>query len=249
MTNLRLAIVVVAVALVLLSIAPLRRRLPLIRSLPRGFELILWLGFLALCLGAFATVRTIHSTELSLAAAHAGVNIAGQALGSVLGPPAHWVAVHQPGVAIASVMVAGLCWLLIVARTWALVGRAVRPRPHLGGGWVVVERHHHRPGRREPAKPPAIASTTATATTLTTASTTRLATSKATTLATAPGTSLASSLVDAPGAVSHLGSSRPTYRDARAGRRRSRRAGAKSHFVAGDVAALRSQEVPPELNG
>ncbi|HEY1456144.1 MAG TPA: helix-turn-helix domain-containing protein [Candidatus Dormibacteraeota bacterium] len=218
MTNLRLAIAAVAVLLVLLSITPLRRRLPLIRALPRGFELVLWLGFVSLCLGAFATVRTVHSTELSLAAAHAGANIAGQALGSVLASPAHWVAVHEPAVAIASVAVAGLVWMFIVARTWALIGRAVRPRPRLGGGWVVVARR--RRGAQEPQQAPA------------------------TSAAQAPA------FVDANIAATYLGVSRGTvYRWARIGRLRSLRAGAKIHFSAGEVAAMRSQDGPRELNG
>jgi excisionase family DNA binding protein len=157
-SNVRLAIVCVAGLLVILSIVPLRRRLPLVRLLPRGTELVVWIGFVGLCLNAFAGVRTVQSTRLSLAAAHAAIDITGQAAGSVLGPAAHWVSVREPAVAVVTLGLAAVAWILVALRALAMTRRAIRPKPRLGGGWVIVNRRRgaDRPRvQSEPAVAPA----------------------------------------------------------------------------------------------
>jgi excisionase family DNA binding protein len=135
--NLRLPIACLAGLLLLLSITPLRRRLPGLRASPPGVELLLWLAFLSLCLAALAGVRTVRSTELSQATARAAVAIAGQAFDSLLGPAVRWVSAHEPWVALATVGVAGLVWVVIAARAVTVLLRALQPRPRLEDWWVV----------------------------------------------------------------------------------------------------------------
>ena len=206
MGGLGLVILGLAGLLVVLSIPPLRRRLPGLRRHPPGLELLLWLAFVALCLAALARVRTNRSTELSQAVGRAALDVAGRSLDSLFGPAVHWVSVHEPGVAVATVVSAGLGWVLVAARAASVFRRARKPRPHLNDWWVV------KPGPRAlgrievyPAPPAA-----------------------------------SSALVDAHAAALYLGVSRATvYRWARAGRLRSRRAGAQLRFSSGDLAALR----------
>ncbi|MHB8589930.1 MAG: helix-turn-helix domain-containing protein [Candidatus Dormibacteraceae bacterium] len=137
MGNLRLAITCLAGVLVLLSIPPLRRRLPGVRRLPAGLDLVLWLGFVSLCLAAFAGVRTIRSTQLSLAVARAAIDVTGRSLDSSVGPAAQWVSVHQPGVAVITVGLAGVGWVVVATRAAAAFRRTLEPRPHLNDWWVV----------------------------------------------------------------------------------------------------------------
>ncbi len=137
MGSLRLVIPCLAGLLVVLSIPPVRRRLPGLRRCPAGLELLLWLAFVSLCLAALASVRTNRSTELSQAVARAAIDVAGRSLDSLLGPAIHWVSVHEPGVAVATVIMAGLSWVLVAARAASVFRRAREPRPHLNDWWVV----------------------------------------------------------------------------------------------------------------
>src|SRR5579864_8507966 len=111
--RLRLLIVAVALVLVLLSITPLRRRLPVVRGLPEGLDVALWVGLLLLCLSALAGVRTAKSIQLAQSLARAGLYLAGQALGSLLGPAASWVSAHEPGLAVITVGVVALAWAAV----------------------------------------------------------------------------------------------------------------------------------------
>ena len=137
MGNFRLVIPCLAGLLVVLSIPPLRRRLPILRSCPAGLELLLWLAFAVLCLAALDSVRTSRSTELSQAVARAAMDVAGRSFDSLLGPAVHWVSVHEPGVAVVTLVMTGLGWLLVAARTASVFRRAREPRPHLKDWWVV----------------------------------------------------------------------------------------------------------------
>ncbi|HEV2028223.1 MAG TPA: helix-turn-helix domain-containing protein [Candidatus Dormibacteraeota bacterium] len=158
MGSLRLVIPCLAGLLVVLSIPPLRRRLPGLRRCPAGLELLLWLAFVSLCLAALASVRTNRSTELSQAVARAAIDVAGRTLDSLLGPAIHWVSVHEPGVAVATVTMAGLGWVLVAARAASVFRRAREPRPHLNDWWVV--KPDLSAGRRIEVHPaPSVAST------------------------------------------------------------------------------------------
>ena len=137
MGNFRLAIPCLAVLLVLLSVPPLRRRLPGARHLPAVLELLLWLGFVTLCVAALASVRTPRSIELAQAVARAGLDVTGRSIDSVLGPAMHWVAVRQPGVAVMTLSLAGLGWVIVAARAALALRRAIQPHPHLNDWWVV----------------------------------------------------------------------------------------------------------------
>jgi len=145
MGNLRLAIACLACLLVLLSITPLRRRLPGLRRLPAGLDLLLWVAFVSLCLAALASVRTSRSTELGKAVARAAVEVSGQSLDAWLGPATHWVALHEPGVALVTVGVAGVGWVVVAARAASVFRRALEPRPHLNDWWVVKPGPRARP--------------------------------------------------------------------------------------------------------
>ena len=74
--RLRLVIVAVAIVLALLSITPLRRRLPVVRRLPEGLDLAMWVGLVLLCLSALAGVRTAKSIQLTQSLARAGLELA-----------------------------------------------------------------------------------------------------------------------------------------------------------------------------
>jgi excisionase family DNA binding protein len=210
MGSLRLAIACVAGLLVLVSIPPVRRRLPGLRRLPTRFDLLLWVAFVSLCLAALASVRTSRSTELSKAVARAAVEVGGQSINSWLAPAVHWVSVREPGVALATAGLAGLGWIVVAARTASVFGRALEPRPHLIDWWVVKPGPRSRP--RIHVRPASLVETVV-----------------------APV-----ALVDAHAAAMYLGVSRSTvYRWARAGRLRARGAGSQLRFSSGDLAALR----------
>jgi excisionase family DNA binding protein len=137
MGNFRLVIPSLAGLLVVLSIPPLRRRLPGIRRCPAGLEVLLWLAFVVLCLAELASVRTNRSTELSQAVARAAIDVAGRYLDSLSGPAVHWVSVHEPGVAVVTAVTTGLGWVLVAARAASVFRRTIEPRPHLNDWWVV----------------------------------------------------------------------------------------------------------------
>jgi excisionase family DNA binding protein len=158
MGNFRLVIPCLAGLLVVLSIPPLRQRLPGLRRCPPGLEVLLWLAFVVLCLAALASVRTIRSIELSQAAARAAIDVAGRSLDSLLGPAIHWVSVHEPGVAVATIVTAGLGWVLVAARAASVFRRALEPRPHLNDWWVVTPVQRAKL-RLEVYPPPSAAST------------------------------------------------------------------------------------------
>jgi excisionase family DNA binding protein len=214
MGNFRLAIAFLAALLLLLSIKPLRRRLWGLRRAPAGLELVLWLAFVALCMAALSSVRTARSTELAQAVARAAFDVTGRSIDSVLGPAIQWVSVREPGVALATLAVAALGWVLVAARTALAFHRALEPRPRLNDWWVVkrapreILRIQVHPASAVPA--PVVAPL---------------------------------ALVDAHAAAVYLGVSRATvYRWARGGRLRSRRAGTRLRFSSGDLAALREPD-------
>jgi excisionase family DNA binding protein len=137
MGDFRLPIAFLAGLLLVLSISPIRRRLPGLRRCPAGLELLLWVAFVSLCLAALAGVRTIRSTELSKAVARAALEVGGQSLDSWLGPAIRWVSVHEPGIALVTLGMAGLGWVVVAARAASVYRRALEPRPHLNDWWVV----------------------------------------------------------------------------------------------------------------
>jgi len=144
-TNLRLVIVAVALVLVILSITPLRRRLPVVSDLPEGLDLALWVGLVLLCLSALAGVRTAKSIQLSESLARAALTLAGQTFDTALGPAASWVSAHEPGLAILTVGVVALAWAGIAARLASVVRREQEPHPRLGDWWVVKYTRPTRP--------------------------------------------------------------------------------------------------------
>ena len=214
MGTFRLAIIVLAALLLVLSIKPLRQRLWVLRRAPAGLELVLWLAFVTLCLAALSSVRTARSTELAQAVTRAAFDVTGRSIDSVLGPAIQWVSVREPGVALVTLAVAGLGWVLVAARTALAFHRALEPRPRLNDWWVVkratrakpqIEVH---PAHAVPA--PVVAPL---------------------------------ALVDAHAAAAYLGVSRATvYRWARGGRLRSRQSGTRLRFSSGDLAALRAPD-------
>jgi excisionase family DNA binding protein len=138
MGNFRLAIAFLAGLLLLLSIQPLRRRLPgVVRRSLAGLELVLWLAFVSLCVAALSSVRTARSTELGQAVARAAFDVTGRSIDSSLGPAIRWVSVHEPGVALVTLAAAGLSWALVAARAALAFRRALEPRPRLHDWWVV----------------------------------------------------------------------------------------------------------------
>ncbi len=143
--RLRLLIVAVAIVLAVLSITPLRRRLPLVRGLPEALDLALWVGLVLLCLSALAGVRTAKSIQLTQSLARAGLYLAGQALGSLLGPAAWWVSAHEPGLALVMVGAVALAWAGVAARLARVVRRAQEPRARLGDWWVLQYKRPIRP--------------------------------------------------------------------------------------------------------
>jgi excisionase family DNA binding protein len=144
MGNFRLAIVFLAGLLLLLSIQPLRRRLPGFRHYPPGLELVLWLAFISLCVAALSGVRTARSTELGLAVARAAFDVAGRSIDSLLGPAIRWVSVHEPGVALITLAAAGVAWVVVGAQAAFALRRALEPRPRLNDWWVVKSRPKER---------------------------------------------------------------------------------------------------------
>jgi len=211
--NLRLVIASLAGLLLLLSIPPLRRRLPVLRVCPAGLELVLWLGFVTLCVVALASVRTTRSTELNQATARAALNVAGQAVSSLLGPTAVWMSTHEPGVDLVTAGVVGLVCFVLAVRAITGLRRALQPRPRLGDWWEVkLSLGAAPPIQVQPAPcfqlQPAL-----------------------------PAASPA--VIDAHAAALYLGVSRATvYRWARTGRLPCTRANRGLRFSSGDLAAL-----------
>jgi len=137
MGNLWPLIVSTAILLVLLSVPPVRRRLPGARFLSRWLELLVWLAFVFLCFAALAGVEGPRATDLRLAIERASLNLAGQAAGSLFGPPVQWVSAHQPGFALVTTGAVGLGWLCVAARAAMVFGRALTPQPRLGDWWPL----------------------------------------------------------------------------------------------------------------
>jgi len=137
MGNLRLPIACLAGLLVVLSITPLRRILPGVRRLPARIDVLVWVAFVSLCLAALASVRTSRSIELSKAVVRAAVEVGGQAFDSWLGPAIRWVSLHEPGVALVTVGLAGVGWLVVAGRTASVFRRALEPPAHPYRWWVV----------------------------------------------------------------------------------------------------------------
>jgi len=147
--NLRPAIVCLAGFLVLLSITPLRRKVPLLRSIPAGVELGFWLGLIWLCATALASVQTTRSIDLGLATGRAAIYFAGQTFEWLLGSLSRWVAAHEPAVVVAMVGIVASSWLVIFARAIAAFRRSLEPRPRLGDWWVLrLRRAPRRRSRR-----------------------------------------------------------------------------------------------------
>ncbi|HSP08518.1 MAG TPA: helix-turn-helix domain-containing protein [Candidatus Dormibacteraeota bacterium] len=143
--SLRVLIIAVAIVLVLLSIKPLRRRLPVVSDLPEGLDLAVWVGLVLLCFSALAGVRTAKSIELSQSLARAALELAGQTLGSALGPPASWVSAHEPGLALITLGVIAAVWAGMAARVATVLRRSRQPHARLGDWWVVNYKRRMRP--------------------------------------------------------------------------------------------------------
>jgi|SRR5579859_1400074 len=137
MANLRPFIVSTAILLVLLSVPPIRRRLPGARVFSPGLEVLVWLAFVFLCFAALAGVEGRRATDLRLALERASLNLAGQTVGSLLGPAVRWISTHQPGFALVTAGVVGAGWLCVAARAAMILGRALTPHPRLGDWWPV----------------------------------------------------------------------------------------------------------------
>ena len=132
-----LAMACLAALLVLLSITPLRRRLPGLRRFAGGLELLLWVAFVSLCLAAFAGVRTARSTELVQSLARAALDVTVRSVDSSLGPASHWVSIHQPGISVATLALAGIAWALVAIRVLLVLRRRLAPRPRLNDWWLL----------------------------------------------------------------------------------------------------------------
>jgi len=148
--DLRLATAYLAALLVQLSIPPVRRSLPVLRSVPAGVRMLVWLGFVWVCLATFASVQTRRSTELGLATARVAIYFAGQAFDSLMASAHRWVTAHESVVVVVTVGIVLLSWLVIAARAVAAFRRAREPRPRLGGWWEVNPGPAHRAKAREP---------------------------------------------------------------------------------------------------
>jgi excisionase family DNA binding protein len=136
--NLRLVIASLAGLLLLLSLPPLRRRLPGLRSCPVRLELLLWLAFVSLfSLALLTSLQTARATELSQALFWATLDIAGQALSSLLEPAALWLSAHESQIAVVTVCVVWLGWVVIAAGAVTGMQRAFQPSPRLGDWWQV----------------------------------------------------------------------------------------------------------------
>ncbi|HUZ86872.1 MAG TPA: helix-turn-helix domain-containing protein [Candidatus Baltobacterales bacterium] len=143
--SLRLLIVALAIILVILSITPLRRRLPVVSEMPEGLDLALWVGLVLSCVSALAGVRTAKSIQLGQSLARAALTLAGQTVNSMLGPAASWVSVHEPGLALITVGVIVVAWAGMAARLASVMRRAQEPHPRLGDWWVVKYTRRTRP--------------------------------------------------------------------------------------------------------
>jgi hypothetical protein len=135
--NLRPAILYLAALLILLSIQPLRRKLPLLRAIRVEVELLVWLGFGLFCLAALASVQTRRSIELGLAIGRAALYFALQAFELLLGSMSAWASAHEQVVVEAIVGIALLSWFAIFARATAAFRRALQPSPRLGDWWLL----------------------------------------------------------------------------------------------------------------
>ena len=144
-SSLRLLIAAVALVLVVLSIPPLRRRLPVVHRLPVGLDMVLWVGLVLLCLSALAGVRTAKSIQLAQSLARAALELAGQVFDSVLGPAASWVSAHEPGLALITAGAVALAWVGVAARLASVMRRAQEPHPRLGDWWEVKYTRRTRP--------------------------------------------------------------------------------------------------------
>ena len=137
MGNLRPVILWLAAFLVLLSITPLRRKVPLLRSIPAGVDLGLWLGLIWLCATALASVQTTRSIDLGLATWRAAIYFAAQAFEWLLESLSRWVAAHETVVVVAMVGIVASSWLVIFARATAAFRRSLEPRRRLEDWWVL----------------------------------------------------------------------------------------------------------------
>lgn len=146
LTGYRPEILGAAALLVLWCLPPVRRRLPGIRSLPGVLEPVLWLGLVALCLAALGAVQSRRYSELTLAALRAGLNLAGQAIDSTLGPSITWASAHEPGLALLTLGSVLAAWAAVAYALARAVARARRPQPRLNDWWVV------KSGRRRPSR-------------------------------------------------------------------------------------------------
>jgi helix-turn-helix protein len=116
----------------------MRRRLPGLRSWPVGLELLLWLVFVSLCcLALLASVQTARATELSQALFLAALDIVEQTLASLFEPAALWLSDHESQIAVVTVFVVGLGWVVIAAGAVTGMRRALQPSPRLGDWWPV----------------------------------------------------------------------------------------------------------------
>lgn len=143
--SLRVLIVAVAIVLVVLSIPPLRRRLPVVRDLPKRLDLVVWVGLVLLCLSAVVDVKTARSIELGQSLARAALVLAVQSLVSALAPIVSWVSAHQAALVLVTVGAVAVAWTAIAARLASVVRSAQQPRPRLGDWWLVKYKRRTRP--------------------------------------------------------------------------------------------------------
>lgn len=143
--GLRLLIVAMVVVLMVLSIPPLRRRVPVVRGLPQWLDLAAWVGLVLLCLSALADVETAKSIELSQSLARAALVLAAQSLGSTLASIASWVVAHEAALTLVTVGAISVAWAAIAARLAAVARSAHEPHPRLGDWWLVQYRRRSRP--------------------------------------------------------------------------------------------------------
>lgn len=143
--GLRVLIVAVAVALVVLSLPPLRGRLPVVRDLPKRLDLVAWVGLVLLCLSALADVETARSIALGQALARAALVLAAQSFGSALASMVSWVFAHQAALVLVTVGALSVAWAAIAARFAAVARSAQEPRPRLGDWWLVKYKRRTRP--------------------------------------------------------------------------------------------------------
>jgi excisionase family DNA binding protein len=143
--GLRVLIVAMVIALVLLSIPPLRRRVPIVRGLPQWLDLVAWVALVLLCLSALADVETAKSMELSQSLARAALVLAAQSLGSALASMVSWVFAHQAALILVTVGAISVAWAAIAARFAAVARSTHEPHPRLGDWWLVQYKRRSRP--------------------------------------------------------------------------------------------------------